>query len=116
MIDIVAIGPLQGYKQIGGAAGFAFVSHRFTATADGQLAHYSDDQLRAIVPPEGWQDYLKHWPEAQALVDGLTTAPKSTAAVVGIGIKWEQGFGNSPQDGPQGGGIIAASDQAIAGG
>lgn len=115
MIDIVAIGPLQGYHQIGGAAGFAFVSHRFTVTTDGQLAHYSDDQLRAVVPPEGWQDYLKQWPEAQALVDGLTTAPKSTAAVVGIGIEWEQGLGNAPQDGPQGSGIVPGSNQPIAG-
>jgi hypothetical protein len=116
MIDIVAIGPLQGYNQIGGAAGFAFVSHRFTVTADGQLAHYSDEQLRAVVPPEGWQDYLKQWPEAQALVDGLTLAPALTASVVGIGIKWEQGLRDSPQDGPQGSGIVPGSNQAVAGG
>ena len=115
MIDIVAIGPLQGYHQIGGAAGFAFVSHRFTVTTDGQLAHYSDDQLRAVVPPEGWQDYLKQWPEAQALVDVLTTPTESTAAVVSIGIEWEQGLGNSPQDGRQGSGIVPGSNQPLAG-
>ena len=116
MIDIVAIGPLQGYNQSGGAAGFTFVSHRFTVTADGRLAHYSDDQLRAVVPPEGWQDYLKQWPQAQALVDGLTLSPESTAVVVGVGIEREQGLRDSPEDGPQGGRIVPGSDQAIAGG
>lgn len=40
---------------------------------DGQLHHYIDDKLRAIIPPEGWTQYAKDWPEAQKAIDQLIT-------------------------------------------
>ena len=58
--------------------------HRFEATRHGQLAHYTDDQLRATVPPEGWDDYLAAWPEAQPIVDRLR---KPAAAAHSAGLK-----------------------------
>jgi hypothetical protein len=39
----------------------------------GELIHYLDDKCRAIVPPEGWEQYAKDWPEAQKAIDQLTT-------------------------------------------
>lgn len=47
------------------------VMSEFTRGADGTLVHYTDGNLRATIPPEGWDDYLKDWPEAQAVVDSL---------------------------------------------
>lgn len=49
--------------------------HEFVATADGQLAHVIDDQLRAIVPPEGWDDYVQSWPDAAPVVLELRPSP-----------------------------------------
>lgn len=46
--------------------------HRFEATKDGQLAHYTDDQLRATIPPAGWADYAEQWPNAKPVIDQLT--------------------------------------------
>jgi hypothetical protein len=40
---------------------------------DGQLHHFIDDKLRAIIPPEGWEQYAKDWPEAQKAIDQLNT-------------------------------------------
>ena len=75
MLPIVTFGPFQGWKPaaIGGAPHWKEICmHRFEATSDGQLAHYTDDQIRAIVPPESWADYLTSWPEAAPIVEGLT--------------------------------------------
>lgn len=56
-----------------------FVMHRFDATEDGQLAHYTDEALRATVPPEGWDDYARAWPAAQPVIDQLRAAARSRA-------------------------------------
>jgi len=49
------------------------VTSVFERTSDGQLLHIMDDKMRAIVPPESWDDYLKDWPQAQAVVESLRT-------------------------------------------
>jgi len=76
VLDVATVAPLNGWKQLGAAHWICMDQHRFTATSDGQLAHYTGEQLRATVPPEGWADYVKLWPEAKAIVDQLTIAPK----------------------------------------
>lgn len=50
------------------------VEHQFTETADHQMAHYMDGQLRAIVPPEGWDAYAATWPICAAFVAALRRA------------------------------------------
>lgn len=52
-----------------------WVESEFDGSSDGQLLHIVDGKLRATIPPEGWDDYLKTWPEAQGVVDQLR-APK----------------------------------------
>jgi hypothetical protein len=43
----------------------------FTRHPDGQLAHYIDGDLRALVPPEGWEAYAEAWPEAIPVINDL---------------------------------------------
>lgn len=43
----------------------------FEASDDGQLRHYTDGRLRAVVPPEGWDSYVEEWPDAAAAVGEL---------------------------------------------
>jgi hypothetical protein len=47
------------------------VYHTFQVGPDGQLQHLIDNNLRATVPPEGWADYVREWPEAAEIVDSL---------------------------------------------
>lgn len=83
-LDIVVIGPVfspLAYvdRETGQATGptpaVDFCTHRFFETADHQLGHEQDGRLRAIVPPEGWEDYAYFWPDCQPLVDALSTPP-----------------------------------------
>lgn len=66
--------------------------HTFEASADKQLVHLIDGNLRATVPPEGWESYCKTWPEAQDIVDALTIKPAaldvdaSLAAAAAAGV------------------------------
>lgn len=55
--------------------------HTFEEAADGQLNHLIDGRLRATVPPEGWADYVRQWPEAGDIVDALTRTPVAAAPV-----------------------------------
>lgn len=48
----------------------------FTATDDGQLEHKTDGRVRAIVPPEGWDAYVAHWPDAAEIVGELRGRPE----------------------------------------
>jgi len=48
--------------------------HRFIASPAGVLVHYTDNQLRAIVPPQGFDDYLVAWPESAAAIVELRRA------------------------------------------
>lgn len=49
--------------------------HTFAKGRDGQLEHSIDGKLRAQVPPEGWADYCREYPEAQDIVDAMTIKP-----------------------------------------
>ena len=64
-----------GFSVFGGVP--VMVLHTFESTPDGQLAHYTDGTLRAVVPPEGWGDYCKQYPDAQDVVNSLTIKPLS---------------------------------------
>lgn len=56
------------------------VPHSFETADDGCLRHFIDGQLRAIVPPQGQDDYLKTWPDALPVVRELKAAEASAAA------------------------------------
>ena len=45
--------------------------HVFRDGADGQLEHLIDGKLRATVPPEGWNDYVREYPDAADVVSFL---------------------------------------------
>lgn len=75
VLDVATVAPLNGWKQLGAAHWIGLDQHRFSASAHGQLEHYTGESLRAVVPPEGWEEYAKLWPEAQAVIDQLTIAP-----------------------------------------
>lgn len=64
---------VYGFDKSGGLPVLAL--HTFEAARDGQILHFIDGNLRATVPPEGWADYAKEWPEAQEIIDGLTLKP-----------------------------------------
>lgn len=64
---------VYGFDKTGGLPVLAL--HTFEAGRDGQLVHLIDNNLRATIPPEGWADYAKMWPEAQDVIDGLTIKP-----------------------------------------
>lgn len=49
--------------------------HTFEGGNDGQLLHFIDGNLRAAVPPEGWKDYAKEYPDAQDVIDSLLVKP-----------------------------------------
>lgn len=38
--------------------------HCISIRPDGQMVHEVDDEQRAVIPPEGWDDYARDWPEA----------------------------------------------------
>ncbi len=48
--------------------------HRFIASPAGVLVHYMNNQLQAIVPPQGFDDYVLAWPEARGTVAELRRA------------------------------------------
>jgi hypothetical protein len=82
-IDAVTVGAnFSGKAYAGGDNGEGrttppipqFAVHRFFVTPDNQLGHEMDGMLRATVPPEGWSDYVAHWPDANAVVSQLKSA------------------------------------------
>lgn len=79
MIEVACVSPLNGWKQVGAPHWTRLEQHVFGATPDGQLAHYTDSALRCVVPPEGWEDYCRMWPDAQAVVDQLRKRPAAAA-------------------------------------
>jgi predicted transglutaminase-like cysteine proteinase len=68
-----------GFDRSGGLPLMAM--HTFFAGADGQLMHEIDGRLRATVPPEGWADYVKDWPEAADIVSALTKPATPTPSL-----------------------------------
>jgi hypothetical protein len=55
--------------------------HTFSSTSDGQLQHEIDGKIRATVPPEGWADYCKEYPDAQDIVDSMKIRPSAIPAI-----------------------------------
>lgn len=55
--------------------------HRFIASPAGVLVHYTNSQLRAIVPPQKFDDYVALWPESAAAVSELRRARDQVAAL-----------------------------------
>lgn len=55
--------------------------HTFEITTDNQLSHLIDGTPRATIPPEGWADYAKQYPEAQDIIDAMTIKPEAAPAV-----------------------------------
>lgn len=82
MLPIAGYAPLNGWKQVGSPDWALMSAHVFEATDAGELAHYTDGRLRAIVPPEGFAEYLALWPMAEPIVAQLTRkspAPEAPA-------------------------------------
>lgn len=50
--------------------------HTFRSNSRGELEHLIDGNLRATVPPEGWEDYCREYPDAQSVVDSMTFKPQ----------------------------------------
>jgi hypothetical protein len=71
--------------------------HTFATSQDGQLRHFIDDKLRATVPPEGWSDYCKEYPDAKDIVDSLTLRPsvEATAAIPAPSPDFGEGNGGA---------------------
>lgn len=63
--------------------------HTFEASPAGELLHLIDNTLRATIPPEGWADYVKEWPEAGDIVDALRIVP-AKAETSSIDLMLEQ--------------------------
>jgi hypothetical protein len=49
--------------------------HTFTINAHGLLEHVIDDQIRALVPPEGFEAYCEAWPDARQVIPAANTEP-----------------------------------------
>lgn len=78
-LPIYTIAPVDGATQPGQGP-IILARHEFTAGAHGQLEHYTDGVLRATVPPEGWQDYARDWPQAEPLMAAMRTPTASQDA------------------------------------
>jgi hypothetical protein len=73
MLDVQTILANPGFP-------LALANHRFSSSADGQLTHYVDGDLRATVPPEGWDDYVKYWPASIDVVKQLRAQASAASA------------------------------------
>lgn len=58
---------------------------RFVAADDGRMEHYTDDRLRATVPPEGFDAYAAAWPACAPIVAELRGRPAAVQTVF-IGV------------------------------
>jgi MinD superfamily P-loop ATPase len=73
---------IMDVQTIGANPGFPLnlANHRFSANNKGELVHYVEGEIRATVPPEGWDDYVKYWPSAIDVVKQLRTQAATNAA------------------------------------
>lgn len=58
--------------------------HTFEPSSDGQLNHTIDGRLRATVPPEGWAEYVRQWPEAGDIIAAMTRRVEPEPVAEGI--------------------------------
>lgn len=70
-LPTASVEPLNGWRQVGAPHWGQTAMHEFKESKDGQLQHFTDDQLRATIPPEGWDEYVSKWPAAAGVVDAL---------------------------------------------
>jgi hypothetical protein len=54
--------------------------HRFEASPRGELLHFTNEQLRATVPPEGMEEYCRLWPMAEDLCRQLVRSARDAKA------------------------------------
>jgi len=73
-------------KTIAADAGYplALAHHTFRVGPQGELQHFISDELRATVPPEGWEEYARTWPQVRELVDELRRGKQSGAGADGL--------------------------------
>ncbi len=73
-------------------------NHRYSASSDGQLLHYIDEQLRATVPPDGWDDFVKYWPTSIDVVRQLRAqaSVKAAAAAAARQVKVQAALATLP--------------------
>jgi len=74
-LDIIGYAPLNGWKQTGASHWAVMESHRFSVNDEGAIEHYTADVRRAVVPPEGWDDYARLYPMMADLVSELRRPP-----------------------------------------
>lgn len=67
MLDVTTIAANPGFP-------LSLAQHRFHGNEKGELEHFVEGDLRATVPPEGWDDYVKYWPSAVDVVRQLRAA------------------------------------------
>lgn len=70
------------------AAPVMFVAHTFNALADGRLQHCMDGRQCAVVPPAGFEEYVRTWPACAPVVADLrgaeASAQKTTATPAAV--------------------------------
>jgi hypothetical protein len=73
---------IMDVQTIGATPGFPLTlnNHRFSTNNKGELVHFVEGEIRATVPPEGWDDYVKYWPAAIDVVKQLRTQAAANAA------------------------------------
>lgn len=60
--------------------------HRFIASPAGVLVHYTNNQLRGIVPPQEFDEYLIAWPESAPAIAELRRARSKIEAMAAAAI------------------------------
>lgn len=79
-LPITGYAPLNGWRQVGAPHWSFMEAHTFEASKKGELLHFTNGELRARIPAEGFADYLEAWPEARPIVDAITPKPAATPA------------------------------------
>jgi hypothetical protein len=74
MLDIQTIAANPGFP-------LNLANHRFSANEKGELTHFVEGELRATIPPEGWDDYVKYWPASIDVVRQLRAKASADAAI-----------------------------------
>lgn len=82
LVTIAASVSAGAYNGTLPAGPLSLVPHQFDALPDGRLRHCIDGQVRAIVPPEGFRDYVRTWPDCAPVVRELQAAEASAGATV----------------------------------
>lgn len=105
ILDVTTIAANPGFP-------LALANHRFSSSTAGELLHFVEGDLRATVPPEGWDDYVKYWPSAIDVVRQLRTShvAKQHAAAAAAQLRMNAALGAIPGADPT---VIAAVKAAM---